>query len=91
MADHSLNLAKITVPMVADTVDRPRLTAMIDAAAGQPILWISGPAGCGKTTLASAYVRARKPTCLWYQVGSGDADPASFFHYLRLASQAASP
>ena len=91
MTGRSLKLAKISVPLVADAVDRPRLTEKIGATAEQPILWISGPAGCGKTTLASAYVRAQKPTCLWYQGGSGDADPASFFHYLRLASQAASP
>lgn len=89
MPDRTLKLAKITMPMVADAVDRPRLTEMIDGTAAKPILWISGPAGCGKTTLASSYVRARRPTCLWYQVGPGDGDPASFFHFLRQASQAA--
>ena len=38
-------------------------------------LW---PARRGKTTLAASYLEARKLPSIWYQVDSGDADPATF-------------
>jgi ATP/maltotriose-dependent transcriptional regulator MalT len=56
-----------------------------------PVIWISGPPGCGKTTLASSYIEARKLPCLWYQVDEGDSDPATFFYYLGQAAKMASP
>jgi ATP/maltotriose-dependent transcriptional regulator MalT len=55
------------------------------------VIWISGPAGSGKTTLASTYLEARPLPCLWYQVDSGDADLATFFYYLGLAGKKAAP
>ena len=55
------------------------------------MIWIAGPPGCGKTTLVSSYLDARKLPCLWYQVDPGDADPATFFYYLGLAAREAAP
>jgi len=37
---------------------------------------------CGKTTLISSYLEARKLPCLWYQLEAGDADAATFFYFL---------
>jgi ATP/maltotriose-dependent transcriptional regulator MalT len=48
----------------------------------RPVIWIAGPAGCGKTTLVSSYLEARGIPCLWDQIDQGDADPATFFYYL---------
>jgi DNA-binding SARP family transcriptional activator len=45
-------------------------------------LWISGPAGCGKTTLVSTYLEAREKPAFWYHVDPADSDPANFFYYL---------
>lgn len=33
----------------------------------------------------SSWIETRALPCLWYQVDAGDADPATFFHYLGLA------
>jgi DNA-binding SARP family transcriptional activator len=57
----------------------------------QPIIWVSGPAGSGKTTLVANYLDARKISCLWYQIDEGDVDPATFFYYLGKAAKKAAP
>ncbi|MGH2523597.1 MAG: hypothetical protein ACRDH2_13920, partial [Anaerolineales bacterium] len=54
-------------------------------------LWITGPPGAGKTTLASSYIQERKLRALWYQLDEGDGDIASFFHYLGLSVKALAP
>jgi ATP/maltotriose-dependent transcriptional regulator MalT/DNA-binding SARP family transcriptional activator len=67
------------------------LLALLDESREQPIAWVSGPAGSGKTTLVGNYLDERKLPCLWYQVDAGDADPASFFYHMGLAAQKAAP
>ncbi len=55
------------------------------------MVWMSAPAGSGKTTLVASYLDARKLPCIWYQLDAGDADPATFFYYLGLAAKKAAP
>lgn len=55
------------------------------------VVWISGPAGSGKTTLVASYLEEKKLPCLWYQVDEGDADPSTFFYYMGLAAKKAAP
>jgi ATP/maltotriose-dependent transcriptional regulator MalT/DNA-binding SARP family transcriptional activator len=68
---------------------RQRLFERLDAAAR--VVWVSAPAGAGKTTLLSDHVASKKSPCLWYQADAGDADPATFFHYLGLAAKQIAP
>ena len=85
-------LAKLTRPRLPAIFERPELLARLDGAAAEaPGIWIEGPPGAGKTTLVLAWLAERDSRCLWYQVDAGDRDPASFFHYLGLAVQAAAP
>lgn len=70
---------------------RTRLFRIIDKGRRHPVVWISGPAGSGKTTLVGNYLDVHKLPCLWYQVDAGDADIASFFYYLGQAAQKAAP
>ncbi len=80
-------LAKTTQPTMGSVVAREALFARLDEPAGRSVVWISAPAGSGKTTLAASYVEARRLSCVWYQVDADDADPASFFHYLTHAAR----
>ena len=85
------SIAKLSPPRLPKIVERQRLFKQLDRAKAFPIVWIVGPPGMGKTTLAASYIKARKLRCLWYQMDQGDADPATLFHYLGLASQKAAP
>ncbi|MCL4746191.1 MAG: hypothetical protein KJZ83_12360 [Burkholderiaceae bacterium] len=56
--------------------------AAIDALATAPGLWVSGPAGFGKTTLVATWLEARGLPCAWLQLDVADADPSTFAHFL---------
>src|SRR5688500_10135551 len=48
--------AKISVPHLTETYRRARLFRALDAARRRRIVWISGPAGAGKTSLVTTYL-----------------------------------
>lgn len=72
-------------------VQRERLFRMLDEGVRKPVLWVSGPAGAGKTTLIASWIEARKLPCIWYQADEGDGDIATFFYYVGLAAKNAAP
>ncbi len=82
-------LKKTTRPVLTKAIERKRLFRILDQRKNCTITWISGMAGSGKTTLAASYLDSRHIPCLWYQFDERDSDPATFFHYLRNASQKA--
>lgn len=84
-------IAKVTRPVPAGFFPRKRLYRLLDKCRKAPLLWITGPPGCGKTTLISSYVESRRLPCLWYKVDEGDGDLATFFYYLGLAARRAAP
>ncbi len=89
---HLPQLAKLVPPRLPKVVERLRLYQQFDQMLNlQPIIWIVGAPGMGKTTLVNSYLRNRKLKSLWYQLDEGDQDPATFFHYLRLGFQAYAP
>ncbi len=81
-------LAKLSRPRLYDTVPRERLFACLDDNQRLPVTLVAAPPGAGKTTLVASWLESRKLGGIWYQVDAGDADPATFFHFLGLAEQA---
>jgi ATP/maltotriose-dependent transcriptional regulator MalT/DNA-binding SARP family transcriptional activator len=86
LATQSVSLAKTTRPSLTGVIPRDRLFRRLDAALGSSAVWVTGPPGCGKTTLATSYLEHCKTASLWYQFDEGDADVASFFYYLGLTA-----
>ncbi len=84
-------IAKVSRPVPTGFFPRKRLYRLLDRSRKSPLIWITGPPGCGKTTLVSSYIESRRLPCLWYKVDEGDADLATFFYYLGLAAKKAAP
>jgi LuxR family transcriptional regulator, maltose regulon positive regulatory protein len=85
-------LAKFTAPAAEWVYPRTRLFQQLDQAlARHTVVWVTAPAGYGKTLLAASYLKTRKLGHLWYQIDAGDADPASFFHTMGHAAQQLAP
>ena len=74
------NPARSSRPILRKAVPRERLFEQLDRFQDGPVIWVSGPAGSGKTTLVSSYLQDRRIPNLWYQVAEADKDPATFFY-----------
>ena len=84
-------LGKLRPPRLGRVFGREGLFAQLDACAAAPGIWVAGPPGMGKTTLVATYLEAREVPCVWLQLDSGDADPATFAHFLGAAAALIKP
>lgn len=84
-------LAKLTRPRLHAPLPRERLFRRLDDLRASPVVWITGPPGSGKTTLAASYLDAARLQALWLLLDPGDSDPATFFLYLRQAAKDHAP
>ncbi len=82
---------KLTAPRLPWVYPRGRLFEQLDAAWTTPLIWVSGPAGSGKTSLVASWIEARGYHAHWYRVDESDADIATFFYHLALLGRRAAP
>lgn len=80
--------AKLSAPRLPEAVPRERLFGWFDKHKKQPLIWIAGPPGSGKTALVASYLERYPCTVLWYRVDDGDVDLPTVFHNLREAARA---
>jgi LuxR family maltose regulon positive regulatory protein len=65
-----------------DLVPRHRLIERLNQGVDRKLTLISAPAGFGKTTLLSDWVRQSNKTVAWVSLDQGDNDQTSFLVYL---------
>ncbi|MBU3948165.1 MAG: hypothetical protein KJ826_08090 [Proteobacteria bacterium] len=90
MRGTNASISKISRPALTSVFQRTRLFDALETD-GKPIVWISGPAGSGKTTFAASYLDATKTQCLWYRVDRNDSNIENFFYYMGIAAKKAAP
>ncbi|MEO7350327.1 MAG: LuxR C-terminal-related transcriptional regulator [Marmoricola sp.] len=77
-----------------DAVARPRLTQLLDRGRAARLTLVSAPAGFGKSTLLSRWLKASagQGRCVaWLSLEESDSQPARFWAYLVTAVQRAVP
>jgi LuxR family transcriptional regulator, maltose regulon positive regulatory protein len=74
---------KFYVPPIRSTqIDRPRLSSLINAGLDRSLILVSAPAGYGKTTLVSRWLKETHLASAWLSLDAGDNDPIRFLQYL---------
>ena len=87
-----LLLTKFHVPSVrSDLVQRDRLLKRLDRDMEGKLILISAPAGSGKTTILSEWLRQTKFSSSWLSLDEGDNDPIRFWTYFVAALQQSHP
>src|SRR5713226_2258260 len=73
----------------ARLVSRQRLIQRLNDAlrSERPLLLISAPAGCGKTTVLGEWIQQSQRRVAWLSLDEGDNDPARFWSYVIAALQ----
>jgi len=85
-ATPTLLLTKLRKPNVADTwIERPRLLRALEAGLSRKLILVDAPAGYGKTTLVSQWLKTRPCCSAWLSLDEADNDPAIFLSYVAQA------
>jgi len=74
-------------PHRLDFVSRPQILESLDAGLSRKLTLVSAPAGFGKTTLVSEWVRDCGHPIAWLSLDKNDNDPSRFLIYLIAALQ----
>ena len=83
---------KFYVPPIRSTqIARPRLADLIIAGLERSLILVSAPAGYGKTTLVSNWLKETQIPSAWLSLDGGDNDPIRFLQYLVASLQSIAP
>ncbi len=63
----------------------------LDKELRRSLVYVSAPAGSGKTTLVADYLASRSFPFIWYRLDRRDDEPSTFFHYLGMAVEKSAP
>lgn len=81
---------KIAVPELSDSaIDRPRLRAALEVAAGRPVTAVCAPAGYGKTFLLATWAQLATRPVAWVSLDRDDNDPSRLWSALLASLRAA--
>jgi LuxR family maltose regulon positive regulatory protein len=72
-------------------ISRLRLTALLNGGLDKTLILVSAPAGYGKTTLVSKWLKETGLSSAWLSLDIGDNDPTRFLQYLITAIQSIAP
>ena len=87
-----LLLTKFYIPPVRPSlVQRDRLLERLNRGMEGKLILISAPAGSGKTTILSEWLRQTKFSSSWLSLDEGDNDPIRFWTYFVAALQQSHP
>jgi LuxR family maltose regulon positive regulatory protein len=76
-------LTKIHIPPPGNNiVQRSVLCEKLDSGLSRKLILVSAPAGYGKTTLISDWIRQHKIPAAWLSLDNGDNDPTVFLSYI---------
>ena len=79
---HLLRTKFFVPPIRSSQIARPRLSQLIDGGLDRALILVSAPAGYGKTTLVSSWLKETKIPSAWLSLDGGDNDPVRFLQYL---------
>ncbi|KRF05573.1 hypothetical protein ASG89_20840 [Paenibacillus sp. Soil766] len=90
--DHILLKTKISIPVTRESlVKRNRLMSVITKGLQGRLTAVCAPAGYGKTTLLSQWVRESGGLCAWVSLDEMDNDPVRFWRYTAQALSGSLP
>jgi LuxR family transcriptional regulator, maltose regulon positive regulatory protein len=83
---------KLYIPaMRSQQVNRPRLITLLNGGRDKTLTLVSAPAGYGKTTMVSRWLKETGTAAAWLSLDAGDNDPIRFLQYLLEAIQTIAP
>jgi LuxR family maltose regulon positive regulatory protein len=92
MQQHSLLHTKLYIPPIRpELVSRPRLIERLNGGLSRKLTLISAPAGFGKTTLVTQWLKRAQCPSTWLSLDESDNDPTRFLVYFVAALQAIEP
>lgn len=84
-SEHLLRTKFFVPPIRAKQIPRPRLSDLIHGGLDRALILVSAPAGYGKTTLVSSWLKETKIPSAWISLDGSDNDPIRFLQYLLAA------